>query len=86
MKFSPCRGGDFCTREETHCEGCGRSQQEIAETSELIAAVVRYALDKGYENIEEFTAFVGDKAAKKARKAQLESAGGVLGVTLPIGK
>lgn len=86
MKFSPCRGGDFCTREGTHCEGCGRSQQEIAETSELIGAVVQYALDKGFENIEEFTAFVGDKAAKKARKAQLEMADGTIGVPLPIGK
>ena len=86
MKFNPCRGGDFCTREGSHCAGCGRSQQEIAETSELVAAVVKYALDKGYDNIEEFTAFVGDKAAKKARKAQLELAGGGVGVSLPIGK
>ncbi|HXK56226.1 MAG: DUF1289 domain-containing protein [Gammaproteobacteria bacterium] len=86
MKFSPCRGGDFCTREGAHCDGCGRSQQEIAETSELVAAVVRYALDMGYENIEEFTAFIGDKAAKKARKAALELAGGGIGVDLRIGR
>ena len=86
MQFTPCRGGDFCTREATHCEGCGRSQQEIAETSELIGAVVKYALDKGYENIEEFTAFVGEKAAKKARKLQSELAGEGVGVSLLIGK
>jgi len=85
MRFSPCRGGDFCTREGTHCEGCGRSQQEIAETSELVGAVVKYALDMGYENIEEFTAFVGEKAAKKARKAQLEQADGGIGVGFSIG-
>jgi len=83
MKFNPCRGGDFCTREGTHCEGCGRSQQEISETSELVGAVVSYALEKGFENIEEFTAYVGDKAAKKARKALQEQAGGDIGLSLP---
>ena len=29
MKFSPCNGK--CTEDGTHCEGCGRSHEEIAE-------------------------------------------------------
>lgn len=29
MKFGPCIGG--CTNEGTHCEGCGRSHEEVAE-------------------------------------------------------
>jgi len=86
MKFNACRGGDFCTREGTHCDGCGRSQKEIAETSELVGAVVKYVLDMGYENVEEFTTFVGEKAAKKVRKAQMEQLSGGIGITLPIGK
>ena len=86
MQFSPCRGGDFCTQDGTHCQGCGRSHEEIAGTKALVAAVTQYALDRGYENIEEFTAFVGDKAARKARMAQMEQAGGGIGIGIPIGK
>ena len=85
MRFTPCRGGDFCTREGTHCDGCGRSQQEIAETSELVGSLVKYVLDMGYENIEEFTAFVGEKAAKKARKELLEQSGEGFGAGITIG-
>ena len=48
--------------------------------------MTQYALDRGYENIEEFTAFVGDKAARKARMAQMEQAGGGIGIGIPIGK
>ena len=66
MKFSPCRGGTNCTREGTHCQGCGRNHEEIAETRQLIDAVARYALKMGYENVQEFTQFVADKAAGKA--------------------
>lgn len=36
MKFNPCRGGAFCTDVGTHCEGCGRSHVEIAETKVLV--------------------------------------------------
>jgi predicted Fe-S protein YdhL (DUF1289 family) len=32
MKFIPCKGSAFCTETGTHCEGCGRSHSEIAET------------------------------------------------------
>ena len=86
MKFNPCRGGDYCTREGSHCEGCGRRQEEIAATSELVGAVMKFALDMDYDNIEEFTAFVGDKAAKKARKSLVEQTGVGIGVSLPIGR
>lgn len=79
MQFSPCQGGDFCTHDGTHCRGCGRSHQEIAETRELIMAVANYALDKGYENLEEFTAFVADRAVGMARQRELERAAGNLG-------
>jgi hypothetical protein len=88
MQFSPCRGGDFCTQDGTHCQGCGRSHEEIAKTRELIQSMVSYALEMGYDNIEEFTSFLGDKAAKIARKKQLEQAEGGLGigVGIPINK
>jgi hypothetical protein len=70
MKFSPCRGGDSCTQGGTHCEGCGRSHEEIAETRELVDAVAAYAVKKGFENIDEFAQFVAMRAAGKARMMQ----------------
>ena len=81
MQFSPCKGKDYCTEGGTHCEGCGRSHEEIARTRELIGALAAYALEMEYENYQEFAAFVGDKAAKKVAAAQEQ--GGGLGI--PIG-
>ncbi|MCK5263208.1 MAG: DUF1289 domain-containing protein [Gammaproteobacteria bacterium] len=52
MKFSPCTGK--CTEEGTHCEGCGRSHEEIAEMKTLVADLVVFAQKMGYENIDEF--------------------------------
>ncbi|MDH5613230.1 MAG: DUF1289 domain-containing protein [Gammaproteobacteria bacterium] len=52
MKFSPCTGK--CTEEGTHCEGCGRSHEEIAEMKTLIFALVDFAKKMQYENIDEF--------------------------------
>ena len=52
MKFSPCTGK--CTEEGTHCEGCGRSHEEIAEMKALVAGLVVFAQKMGYENIDEF--------------------------------
>ncbi|HEB96257.1 MAG TPA: DUF1289 domain-containing protein [Sedimenticola thiotaurini] len=86
MQFSPCKGGENCTQGGTHCQGCGRSHEEIAATRELIAGITRFALEMGYENVEQFTAFVGDKAAKKIRMAQAEQQGGGIGIGIPIGK
>ena len=88
MQFSPCKGGDFCTQDGTHCQGCGRTHEEIAQTRELMANLATYAVDMGYENIEEFTSFVGEKAAKKARMLIMEQSTDSMGVGigLPIGK
>lgn len=64
MKFNPCVSGQ-CTTEGTHCEGCGRSHEEIAETKQLIMALVGYAQRKNYENIEDFANFVGRAVLSK---------------------
>lgn len=84
MQFSPCKGGDFCSQEGTHCSGCGRSHEEIAKTRELVIAVTQFAMQMGYENVEEFTKFVGEKAARNVRKQQEMSQAG--GIGIPIGK
>ncbi len=52
MKFSPCIGK--CTEEGSHCEGCGRSREEIAEMSKHVASLIAFAKTMKYENISEF--------------------------------
>jgi len=52
MKFSPCTGN--CTEDGTHCQGCGRSHEEIAEMRENVMNLIFFAKKMGYENIDEF--------------------------------
>lgn len=67
MKFSPCI--DKCTYEGIHCEGCGRTHEEIAETKKLVMEAVNFAQMQGYENIEEFSNAIGQSILKKLQKA-----------------
>jgi hypothetical protein len=63
MKFIPCN--DQCTYEGTHCEGCGRSHKEIAETKALVMGIVNFAQQQDYDNIEEFAAAISKSVIKK---------------------
>lgn len=56
MIFKPCNGE--CTEGGTHCGGCGRSQEEVAEMRRLVGALVAYAERMEYENIDDFAAGV----------------------------
>lgn len=56
MKFSPCTGK--CTDEGTHCEGCGRSHEEVAEMRILVAGLIEFANKMNYENYQDFAAAV----------------------------
>ncbi len=67
MKFSPCI--DQCTYEGTHCEGCGRSHEEIAETKKMVMALVDFVQTQEYENPDDFVAAVGQSVLKKLKKA-----------------
>ena len=84
MRFVPCQ--DACTHDGTHCQGCGRSHEEIARTKALVASVVQFTLDNEFENIEEFTTYVGIKAARKTRAALAERETGSPGIEIKIGK
>lgn len=68
MKFTPCQ--DQCTNDGSHCQGCGRSHVEIAETKKLVGALVDFALEQDYENVEEFGAAIGKSITKKLVKAR----------------
>jgi hypothetical protein len=64
MKFSPCVSGQ-CTYEGACCEGCGRSHEEIAETKKMVSELASFAQRMGYENIEDFSNFIGKAVLKK---------------------
>lgn len=82
MKFSPCQGGDNCTQGGTHCEGCGRSHEEIAETRQFMDALAQFAIKMDYENYEEFAQFVADKVKKKIPFMKAQQTGGI---GIPLG-
>ncbi len=63
MIFSPCTGK--CTEEGTHCEGCGRSHEEIAQMREPVDELVGLADRMQYENIEVFAKAVADSIKYK---------------------
>jgi len=63
MKFNPCT--DNCTKDGTHCAGCGRSHEEIAETKKLVGALVEFAQRQDYENTEDFVNAVAKSLLKK---------------------
>lgn len=65
MIFSPCTGK--CTDQGTHCEGCGRTHQEVAETRALVAGLVTYAREKKYENVEDFANAIAHGAIFKLK-------------------
>lgn len=73
MQFSPCRGGMNCTKDGTHCQGCGRSHEEIAATKQLAEGLAEYAMKMEYENVEDFLHFVAFKAFNKIQMARMEA-------------
>ena len=67
MKFTPCI--DQCTSEGTHCQGCGRSHQEIANTKKLVLSIVDFIKTQEYENSEEFLNKMTKSVLKRLPKA-----------------
>lgn len=68
MKFNPCI--DKCTSEGTHCEGCGRSFDEIAGTKKLVMSIVNFIQTQDYENSEEFVSAISKSALKKLKASR----------------
>ena len=63
MKFNPCI--DKCTTKGSHCQGCGRSFEEIAGTKKLVMSIVSFIQSQGYENSEEFINKISKSVLKK---------------------
>jgi len=66
MKFNPCI--DQCTYEGSHCQGCGRSFEEIAHTKQLVMSIVNFVQSQDYENREEFVNAISKSVLKKLQK------------------
>lgn len=52
MKYRPCNGN--CTDKGTHCDGCGRTHEEVAELNRMVKQLAGFALKMGYENTEDY--------------------------------
>ena len=65
--FTPCKGQTACREDGETCVTCGRSLTEIAQTRSLIDALAELAVNQGYDNVEEFAAYVSAKMVKKVR-------------------
>ncbi|GAB6051899.1 hypothetical protein JCM17960_07190 [Magnetospira thiophila] len=70
MRFRPCRGKSACRDDGEVCLTCGRNLIEVEKTRLLIEAVTEHLLGQGYENPEDFTAYLSDKALKKLKSRQ----------------
>jgi predicted Fe-S protein YdhL (DUF1289 family) len=66
MKFTACI--DQCTYDKTHCAGCGRSHQEIADTKKLVMSIVNFIQSQNYENSEVFVNAISKSVLKKIAK------------------
>ncbi|MDD5472264.1 MAG: hypothetical protein PHP05_10160 [Sideroxydans sp.] len=65
--FTPCKGKTACRDDGERCITCDRSFAEIEQTRALIDALADFALQQGYENVDEFAAYLADKLVKKVR-------------------
>ena len=70
--FNPCKGKTACRDDGERCLTCGRSFTEIEQTRNLIDALAEFALAQGYDNVNEFAAYVADKVEKKVRHRREE--------------
>jgi len=63
MKFTPC--ASECSSSGSHCEGCGRSHEEIKATLALVRQLTDHMLAMDYDNPQEFTDMIAAKVMKR---------------------
>ena len=52
MKYRPCTGA--CTKDGTHCDGCGRTHEEVATLNKMVKDLAAYAVEMEYDNTEDY--------------------------------
>ena len=63
-RFEPCLGKDACRDDGERCLTCGRPLSEVARLRASLDELASLALDAGYENSEEYVAYVARKLFK----------------------
>jgi hypothetical protein len=66
-RFNPCKDRNACTEDGVMCKGCGRTYVEIARTRTLVNEIVQFVTTMGYENPDDFMAYLSRKVAKKTK-------------------
>ena len=64
--FNPCKGKTACRDDGKQCLTCGRSFTEIEQTRKLIDALAEFVLAQGYDNVNEFAAYVSTSWKKRS--------------------
>ena len=65
--FNPCKGKTACRDDGEKCLTCDRSFAEIEQTRKLIDALAEFVCEQGYDNVNEFAAYVASKVEKKVK-------------------
>jgi hypothetical protein len=68
--FKPCINRNACNDDGVRCRSCGRSLGEIVKTKELVDTVFNFINEMGYENHDDFMAYLSRKIAKKIAHAK----------------
>ena len=71
--FTPCKGKTACRDDGEKCLTCGRSLAEIDQLRSLIDALADLVVNQGYDNTEEFAAYVAGKLVKKVQHRRGET-------------
>lgn len=67
--FKPCINRTACNDDGVRCRSCGRSLDEIIKTKALVDTVYAFVQEMGYDNHEEFMAYLSRKIARKMAHA-----------------
>ena len=67
MIFNPCTGK--CTDEGSHCEGCGRTHEDVAVTRKFVKEIVGYIQQKEYENPQDLITSLSNGVQYQLQKA-----------------
>ncbi len=67
MIYNPCNGK--CTDEGSHCEGCGRTHEDVAVTRKMVKDIVGYIQKKEYQNPQDLLSSLAHGVQFQLQKA-----------------
>ena len=70
MNFRPCTSN--CTKDGTHCKGCGRSHEEVQSMSAIGKQLLAHLDKYDYDDPETFLDIICDKALLRLDKLRSE--------------